>query len=159
MIIGAFWRTRKLPWAEMSRLNRLEVGLFCREPKRKSLSTLVGIDQVPKFHAWKLRHENGHVGRGVFSASPNFSHCHCPHSDFLPEFSLSVREYERREKRREFMLDEQLLCARRALQSVLKALHLLREVFFTLPPHTDTLYGGRNQKRDLRREYMVQTSH
>lgn len=32
------------------------------------------------------------------------------------------------------MLDEQLLCARRALQSVLKTLHLLREVFFTLPP-------------------------
>lgn len=80
----------------MSRLDRLEEVLFCREPKRKSLPLLVRIDQRLEFHAWKLGRGNGCVeGSSQHLLSSHTETIHTvTFSLSLPrDVSLRVREY------------------------------------------------------------------
>lgn len=96
MIIRDFQRTQKLPWAEISRLDRLEEVLFCRESKRKSLSLLVRIDQRLEFHAWKLGCGNGCVegsSQHLLTSNIETNHTVTLSLSLPPDVSLRVKEY------------------------------------------------------------------
>lgn len=71
--------------------------LFCREPKMKSPSVLVRVDEKPELHTWKGGRRNGHVEG---SSQPLRD---CPPGGSVPlspRVPVRVREYGEQEKRK-----------------------------------------------------------
>lgn len=122
----------------------------------KSLSLLVRIDQIPEFQVGRGNiHIEGcsqHLLASNTVTVPTVTHSH----SLPPGVSLRIREYGGRKEKR--MLDEQQLCARIALRSVLKAVHLSRQIFYSATPQGHTPWR-KEQKGDLRGDYMAQTCH